>query len=141
MVSKIKGALLGAATLLLATTNLSSAQTCALSTLNQGSVFHTAGTAIAKVTCEAEDLNMVVQPDVGTLSTQMSVNNALADFVIEDVNDVVSAVQGLGEYNAMPLENLGIVVNLRPLPIGLLVRNDSDITDIARHLGHGDRGA
>jgi len=107
------------------------AQTISIATLPQGSVFHTQGSIIAKVARDKDDVRAVVQPYGGTKAMLEAVEQGLAEFAIDDVNDVVAAARGDAEYKGRPLGNLRMALVLRPTPIGVFVRANSDIRSIA----------
>lgn len=124
----VTGALTGA--LVAFATAQSMAQTVAIGTLEQGSVFHTMGSVISRVARDTENLGIVVQPNGGTFAMLSATNQGLSDFAIDDVNDIIAASQGVDEYEGNALENLRMVINLRPLPMGLIVRKDSGIDSV-----------
>lgn len=104
------------------------AQTVSIGTLNQGSVFHTMGSVISRVARDTEGMNVVVQPNGGTFVMMSAVDSGFAEFAINDVNDVIAALQGLDEHEDSPMENLRVVLTIAPLPMGLIVSDDSGIT-------------
>lgn len=108
-----------------------SAETVAIGTLETGSVFHTMGSVISKVARDSEGMGVVVQPNGGTFAMLSATSQGLAEFAIDDVNDVIAAVQGIDEHEGQPLENLRVALTIAPLPMGLIVPADSGINSAA----------
>lgn len=106
------------------------AQTVSIGTLGTGSVFHTMGSVISKVARDSEDMGVVVQPNGGTFVMLESVNQGFADFAIDDVNDVIAALQGIDEFDGNSLSNLRVALTIAPLPMGLIVAADSGINSV-----------
>ncbi|MEO0359612.1 MAG: TAXI family TRAP transporter solute-binding subunit [Pseudomonadota bacterium] len=106
------------------------AQVSSIATPPQGSVWNTMSSVMAGQARESADLRMVVQPYGGNAQMMQAVDGALAEFSLNDVNDVISAVEGAGEYDrAHP--NLRVVARINPFPVGLYVRADSGMTSVA----------
>jgi uncharacterized protein len=106
------------------------AQVSSISTPPQGSVWNTMATVIAGKARESGGIRMVVQPYGGNAQMMQSVNEGLAEFSLNDVNDVITAVEGSGEYEAA-LTNLRVVARINPFPIGLYVKENSGMTAVA----------
>ncbi len=107
-----------------------SAQTVSIATLPQGSVWNTMGNVIAGAVRE-DGVRMVVQPYGGNLAMMQALEQDLAEFSINDINDVIAAAQGIDHYDGQALSDLRVVAKLNPLPIGLYVRADSGMTDMS----------
>ncbi|MAS15206.1 MAG: C4-dicarboxylate ABC transporter substrate-binding protein [Nitratireductor sp.] len=121
--------LLGAG-LALGLAGTASAQVASISTPPQGSVWNTMASVIAGQARESADMRMVVQPYGGNAQMMQSVNEGLAEFSLNDVNDVITAVEGSGEYDtAMP--NLRVIARVNPFPVGLYVKESSGMTAVA----------
>ena len=119
-----------AAGVLLSMAGVSSAQVASISTPPQGSVWTTMASVIAGQVRESSGMRMVVQPYGGNAQMMQSVNEGLAEFSLNDVNDIITAVQGSGEYDtAMP--NLRVVARINPFPVGLYVKESSGMTAVA----------
>lgn len=116
------------ATLGLAST--ASAQTVSIATLPQGSVWNTMGNVIAGAVRE-DGVRMVVQPYGGNLAMMQALEQGLAEFSINDINDVIAAAEGIDHYDGQAQSNLRILAKINPLPIGLYVRTDSGMTNMA----------
>lgn len=123
------GRALAAAMLAFAATG-AAAQVSSFSTPPQGSVWNTMATVISGEARESGDLRLVVQPYGGNAQMMQAVDEALAEFSLNDVNDVITAVSGTGEYaSAMP--NLRIAARINPFPVGLYVKESSGMTAVS----------
>jgi TRAP transporter TAXI family solute receptor len=123
-----KIALAGLAVVALA--NPSMAQVSSFSTPPQGSVWNTMASVISAQARESAGMRLVVQPYGGNAQMMQAVNEGLAEFSLNDVNDIITAVGGTGEYNsAMP--NLRVVARINPFPVGLYVKNSSGMTKVS----------
>lgn len=96
----------------------------------QGSVWNTMSNAIANVSRSKAKINMVVQPYSGNRAMMDAVNQGLAEFAINDVNDAIVAVQGKADYKGKKRSNLRVALRISPQPIGIFVRKDSGIKSI-----------
>lgn len=105
------------------------AQTVSIATLPQGSVWNTMGNVIAGAVRD-DGVRMVVQPYGGNLAMMQALEQELAEFAINDINDVIAAGDGIDYYDGQSLSNLRVVAKINPLPIGLYVRTDSGMTEI-----------
>ncbi|MEM8822602.1 MAG: TAXI family TRAP transporter solute-binding subunit [Pseudomonadota bacterium] len=111
-------------------THVAAAQVQSFSTPPQGSVWNTMASVISGEARESSDLRLVVQPYGGNAQMMQAVNDALAEFSLNDINDVITATSGTGEYDtAMP--NLRVVARINPFPVGLYVRADSGLTSVS----------
>lgn len=110
------------------------AQVASISTPPQGSVWNTMASVIAGQARESANMRMVVQPYGGNAQMMQSVNEGLAEFSLNDVNDVISAFQGSGEYDAA-MPNLRVVARINPFPVGLYVKESSGMTAVAELKG------
>ncbi|MEM6460709.1 MAG: TAXI family TRAP transporter solute-binding subunit [Pseudomonadota bacterium] len=119
-----------AAVLSLGLTGAAVAQVSSISTPPQGSVWNTMGSVIAGQVRDSADMAMVVQPYGGNAQMMQSVNEGLAEFSLNDVNDVITAVDGSGEYSA-PMPNLRVIARVNPFPVGLYVKESSGLTAVS----------
>lgn len=111
------------------------AQVASFSTPPQGSVWNTMASVISGQARETAKMRMVVQPYGGNAQMMQAVNEGLAEFSLNDVNDIITAVSGTGEYDtAMP--NLRVVARVNPFPVGLYVKQSSGMTSVADLKGH-----
>ncbi|MEM7721082.1 MAG: TAXI family TRAP transporter solute-binding subunit [Pseudomonadota bacterium] len=118
------------AALALGPSQVATAQVQSFSTPPQGSVWNTMASVISGEARSSSDLRIVVQPYGGNAQMMQAVNDALAEYSLNDINDVITAVSGTGEYSdAMP--NLRIVARINPFPVGLYVREDSGMTSVS----------
>ncbi|MGA0542604.1 TAXI family TRAP transporter solute-binding subunit [Neotabrizicola sp. VNH66] len=107
-----------------------SAQVEAIATPPAGSVWNTMASVIAAEARKADGGRLVVQPYGGNGQMMQAVNDALAEYSLNDINDVITAVSGTGEYSA-PMPNLRVVARINPFPVGLFVRADSGMTRVS----------
>jgi TRAP transporter TAXI family solute receptor len=106
------------------------AQVQSFSTPPQGSVWNTMASVISGEARTSAGLRLVVQPYGGNAQMMQAVNDALAEFSLNDVNDVITAHSGTGDYaTAMP--NLRVVARINPFPVGLYVREASGMTAVS----------
>ena len=110
------------------------AQTVSIATPPQGSVWNTMASVFAGQAREHSDLNVVVQPYGGNAAMMQAVQQSLAEFSLNDVNDVITAVAGTGEYDNS-LGNLRIVAKINPFPVGLYVKDSLGITAVSELAG------
>ncbi|MEM1429642.1 MAG: TAXI family TRAP transporter solute-binding subunit [Pseudomonadota bacterium] len=119
-----------AGALSLALVSGAAAQVQSFSTPPQGSVWNTMASVISGQARDSAGMQFVVQPYGGNAQMMQAVNEALAEFSLNDVNDVITAVSGTGEY-AAAMPNLRVVARINPFPVGLYVRADSGMTSVA----------
>ncbi len=96
----------------------------------QGSVWNTMSNGFATVGRSKAGINLVVQPYSGNRAMMDAVDQGLAEFAINDVNDAIVAVQGSGDYDGRARPNLRIAMRISPQPIGIFVRKDAGIDSI-----------
>ncbi|MEC7298166.1 MAG: TAXI family TRAP transporter solute-binding subunit [Pseudomonadota bacterium] len=123
-----RGALAAAALTLIG--GMASAQVSSFSTPPQGSVWNTMATVISGQARESGGGRFVVQPYGGNAQMMQAVNDKLAEFSLNDVNDVITAVSGTGEYT-MSMPELRVVARINPFPVGLYVKESSGMTSVA----------
>ena len=111
------------------------AQVSSFSTPPQGSVWNTMASVISAQARESSGMAMVVQPYGGNAQMMQAVNDALAEFSLNDVNDLITAVAGTGEYSN-PMPNLRVIARINPFPVGLYVKESSGLTSVADLAGH-----
>lgn len=108
-----------------------SAQMLSIASPPQGSVWNTMSNSIANVARSEAGQNVIVQPYSGNRAMMDAVDQGLAEFAINDVNDVIVAVSGEGDYaGGRKRQNLRIAMRISPQPIGIFVRKDSGINRI-----------
>lgn len=106
------------------------AQVESITTPPTGSVWNTMASVIAAEARKAEGGRLVVQPYGGNAQMMQAVNNGLGEYSLNDINDVITAVAGTGEYSA-PLPNLRVVAKINPFAVGLFVRANSGMTRVS----------
>lgn len=119
-----------AAGLALGLTVPAAAQVSSIATPPQGSVWNTMSSVIAGQARESSDLRMVVQPYGGNAQMMQALNEGIAEFALNDVNDAISAVAGSGEYSTA-LPNLRVIARINPFPVGLYVKESSGLTKVS----------
>ena len=116
--------------LLTATASVATAEMASVATPPQGTVWNTMGSAIANVARSESDVRALVQPYGGNRAMLDAVDQGLAEFAINDVNDVITAYQGTEDYAPKQRTNLRMVMSINAMPIGIFVRDDSGIESI-----------
>jgi uncharacterized protein len=110
------------------------AQVQSFSTPPQGSVWNTMASVISGEARASADMRLVVQPYGGNAQMMQAVDEALAEYSLNDVNDVIIAVAGTDDYSA-PMPNLRIVARINPFPVGLYVKDSSGLTAVTELRG------
>jgi hypothetical protein len=110
---------------------LASAQMLSFASPPQGSVWNTMSTSIANVARSKQGLNAVVQPFSGNRAMMDAVDQGLAEFAINDINDVIIAARGEADYDDRKRSHLRIALRISPQPIGIFVRRDAHIDSVA----------
>ncbi|PTA97706.1 MULTISPECIES: TAXI family TRAP transporter solute-binding subunit [unclassified Sulfitobacter] len=105
------------------------AQVLSFSTPPQGSVWNTMASVISGEARSSAGMKMVVQPYGGNAQMMQAVNDSLAEFSLNDVNDVITAFSGTGEYSSSML-NLRVVARINPFPVGLYVKESSGMETV-----------
>ena len=111
------------------------AQVVSFATPPQGSVWNTMASVMAATAREAADMRVVVQPLGGNEAMLRAVEQGQAEFTLDDVNDVITATQGTGEWEGAPVEGLRIVAKINPFPVGLFVRDDAGLSEVSELAG------
>lgn len=104
------------------------AQTVSFATSPQGSVWNTMAGAISNA-ARGEGQNIIVQPFGGNAITMEALDSGIAEFTLNDANDVYKAVTGTGDYTR-EMPKLRIVAQINTFPVGLFVRDDSHIKSL-----------
>ncbi len=127
---KMLGKLVCAGLLMAGVATHAQAQVASFSTPPQGSVWNTMASVISAQARKSADLAMVVQPYGCNAQMMQAVNDSLAEFSLNDVNDVITAVKGTEEYSAA-MPNLRVVARINPFPVGRYVKESSGLTSVA----------
>jgi len=109
------------------------AQTVGIATSNPGSIYHSSGTAIAKVANEKAGIRATVQPFASPNVYIPAVNAGELEFGLANVYETSLAVEGKAHFEGRPNPELRAVAIMYPLRVALFVRKDSDyksITDL-----------
>lgn len=106
------------------------AETVGFVTIPVGSLSNVMTQVMAKVVQSNSDLKVRVIPVGGATATVVSVSTGAAEFAIGEINNLTGAVQG--KYNfKKPIPKMRLVMSLLAFPVGIIVRNDSNIKTIA----------
>ncbi len=125
-------ALSAAATLTLAITAGSAlAQDIGIAASNPGSLYHSTGTAIAKMANDSAQLKATVHPFASATVYLPAVSAGEYAFGISNVEEVRVAVIGAEQFKGRAYSDLRATTILYPLRTGFFVRKDSPIKSIA----------
>ena len=109
-------------------TNICAAQQIAsFASLPQGTANFFQASALAKVFQQHTKIRARVNPLRGTALGIAAVSANEAEFMMGGMPDMSDMYNGRGRHKGKDYKNLRLVFNNRPLPIGMLVRKDSDI--------------
>ena len=106
------------------------AQTVGFATLPEGAINNLQAKVMANVVQTHSNLQMRVIPVGGSSATLAAVQTGDAEFTIGDVQNAIDAFQGNQGF-PQPSPDLRIVLTVQVFPIGIMVRNDSDIKTVA----------
>jgi TRAP transporter TAXI family solute receptor len=109
----------------------SHAQVYSIATNPQGSQIYSAGAAVAKVAVDKLKLQIRVQPMAGSTTYVPLVGSGEVDFGLANVEEVLTAVAGRGNFAGRPNPGLRVLAVLFPLPISVLVPADSPVKAMA----------
>ncbi|WP_218419373.1 TAXI family TRAP transporter solute-binding subunit [Alteromonas lipotrueae] len=121
--------LITASVITLVSSNIS-AQILSIASPPQGSIWNTMSNGIANVARSKANINLVVQPYSGNRAMMDAVNQGLAEFAINDINDAIVAVQGKADYKGKQRRHLKVALRISPQPIGIFVKKQSKIDRI-----------
>ena len=116
--------------LLLATSIAANAQTLGMGTSNPGSLFHSSGTAVAKVANEKGGIAMTVQPFASPNIFIPAINEGELAFGVANIWEVEMAVKGEAHFEGRANPDVKAVSIMYPLRVAIFVRADSDIKSI-----------
>lgn len=114
-----------AALILVASIGAASAQTVGIGTSNPGSIYHSAGTAIAKVANEKAGINATIQPFASPTVYIPATNAGEIQFGLGNIFESTLAYEGKMFYAGRATKDLRLVAIIFPLRNGLYVRKDS----------------
>jgi uncharacterized protein len=107
------------------------AQTSGMATSSPGSIYHSAGSAIAKVAREKEGVNVIVQPFTSPNVHIPVVDGGEVAFGLANVYELGLAVTGHEHFDGKPHKNLRAVFLMFPLRTAVFVKKDSRFKTIA----------
>ncbi len=113
----------------------SAQQPVTFATAAPGSIYNSAGSAIAKLVSSETDLKTTVQAFGGSSQYQAPVNAGELEFGLANVFEVSLAIPGKQIFEGKPHPNLRAVAILFPLRNALFVRKDSPINSVAELKG------
>jgi TRAP transporter TAXI family solute receptor len=117
-------------------TALAAAQSVGIGTSNPGSIYHSSGTAIAKVANQKEGLQATIQPFASPNVFLPAVDSGELQFGFANIYEGTIAYQGKEYFSGRPHENLRAVAVVYPIRGALFVKKDSNIRTIADLKGH-----
>lgn len=112
------------------------AQTIGIGTGPQGSLTYNTGAAVAKVASDLLGMQALVQPYSGNQQHIPLVTSGRLQFGVNNVQETIAAANGTAQFEGQPPnEEFRVVARLFPIPVGFMVRADSDITAIEQLRG------
>lgn len=108
-----------------------SAQTVTVGTATPGSLFHSAGTAVASVITEKGGMRAILQPFASANVYIPAVNEGDIDIGVGTAHEIGAAVAGKEHFDGRPQEGLRALGIMFPLRFGVFVKADSDIKTLA----------
>jgi hypothetical protein len=125
-------ALMGAAALIVViAAGRATAQTVAISTLPPGSINHLQASAVAKVVQEQSGLQMRVITFNSPAAIIGAAQNRQAEFAYTSNEEAGSAFNGTDDYEGKAMKDLRVAFTVFPFRVGIIVRNTSDIKQVA----------
>jgi len=109
---------------------LAAAQAIAIATSNPGAIYHSIGTAIAKV-ANTQGINATLQTATSPNQYIPVVAAGEVEFGIANLPEIIAAATGSEHFDGRPYPDLRVVGLLFPLKTAIYVRKDSDIRSIA----------
>lgn len=107
------------------------AQTVTVGTATPGSLFHSAGTAVASVINEKAGMRAILQPFASANVYIPAVSEGDIDIGVGTAHEVGVALEGREHFEGRPQEGLRALGVMFPLRFGVFVRADSDIETLA----------
>ncbi len=98
---------------------------------NPGSLYHSTGTAVAKVANDAAQLKATVHPFASATVYLPAVNAGEYAFGISNVEELRVAVTGTAQFKGRDYSDLRAATILYPLRVAFFVRKDSPIKSVA----------
>ena len=122
--------LVGAAALSVTLAAPGAAQQLGIATMGQGTSGYSMGTAIARVLSD-NGIGALVQPNAGTSAYMPLIQMGELDFGIANAIEVTDAHNGTGAFEGRALDAVRPAARLFPFRVGVFVRDDSEIEQIA----------
>jgi len=107
------------------------AQNIGVAASNPGSLYHSTGTAVAKLANDVAGLKATVYPFASATIYLPAVNAGEYAFGISNVEELRVAVLGIEQFKGRPYADLRATAILYPLRVAFFVRKDSPIKTIA----------
>jgi TRAP transporter TAXI family solute receptor len=107
------------------------AQNIGVAASNPGSLYHSTGTAVAKLANDVAGLKATVYPFASATIYLPAVNAGEYAFGISNVEELRVAVLGIEQFKGRPYADLRATAILYPLRVAFFVRKDSPIKSIA----------
>jgi TRAP transporter TAXI family solute receptor len=107
------------------------AQNVGIAASNPGSLYHSTGTAVAKMANDVAQMKATVYPFASATIYLPAVNAGEYAFGISNVEELRVAVLGIGQFKGRPYADLRATAILYPLRVTFFVRKDSDIRTMA----------
>ncbi|MGE5147997.1 MAG: TAXI family TRAP transporter solute-binding subunit [Candidatus Eiseniibacteriota bacterium] len=111
------------------------AQTVGIGTSNPGSIYHSSGSAIAKVVNEKAGIKATIQPYASPNVYLPAVNSGDLQFGLCNVYEATLAYEGTEYFKGRPNKDIRAVAIMYPLRVALFVKKDSPIQKIADFKG------
>jgi TRAP transporter TAXI family solute receptor len=107
------------------------AQNVGIAASNPGSLYHSTGTAVAKLANDVAKLQATVYPFASATVYLPAVNTGEYAFGISNVEELRVAVLGIEQFKGRPYAELRAATILYPLRVAFFVRKDSGIRSVA----------
>jgi len=107
------------------------AQTVGIAASNPGSLYHSTGTAVAKLANDVAQMKATVYPFASATIYLPAVNAGEYAFGISNVEELRVAVLGIDQFKGRPYADLRAAAILYPLRVTYFVRKDSGIRTMA----------
>jgi hypothetical protein len=107
------------------------AQSVGIAASNPGSLYHSTGTAVAKLANDIAQMRATVYPFASATIYLPAVNAGEYAFGISNVEELRVAVLGIEQFKGRPYADLRATAILYPLRVTYFVRKDSDIRTMA----------
>ena len=124
-----------AATILSCAATTAGAQVIGVATNPQGSLYYSAGAAVAGVIQQKAGMTARVQPMSGSSAYAPLLNRGEVEFGLMNAIDVGNAVDGILNFKDRKHPNLRLVGVLFPITVGMAVPNDSPVKSISEIKG------